>query len=181
MVTDEVATWMKIIRAEDPIAAVLRAHLWVETDLNALLRIKTHKDWSRKVYGKQFDYFDKVRIALAFDLVMADLFEALQNLGQLRNDLAHKMGYELTHARQHEFLDKIPDYYIDRCRKVIATILTADFTDSYGDNIQHIEGLEGKRALSQDFLIGLLAIHYDLSKAYEDIRTDYGLAMDNDG
>ena len=101
----------QIIRSEDQIGVVLLGHLWVESILNEILSRKTGCDWSKTVYGGQFTYLNKVRIAVAFGFVEKDLFEPLKVFGELRNRLAHKLGYELTKEEEADFSRKIPEVY----------------------------------------------------------------------
>ena len=173
MTVSEADEFVSVIRSEDPIGAVLRAHLLVEQALNELLNYKTQHNWSKKVYGRRFEYLDKVRIAAAFGLIGTELFAPLQKLGELRNDLAHKLDYVLSDKEQKKFLRSIPEAYRDNAARVFALaneILADQETDASAENIHYLPGLAGRRAVSFEFAAGLFALLFKLWSLRDDLE-----------
>ena len=168
-----IGTWLKITRNEDQIGAVLRAHLWIENSLNEILQVRTHEDWSGKVYGGQFDFLDKVRIAASFGLIGDDLFQPLQRLGEIRNRLAHKIDSVLTEKQQEEFLSTIPKYCQDQAVKFLtkAELSAADDDFFEAQDVHRLEGMKGRPALSTSFLSGLLALQFELFSILDEMET----------
>ncbi len=172
-VEDAVALLDRIMRSEDPISAVLRLHLWVEQDLNELLHIGSGCDWSKKICGRQFDYFDKVRIAVAFGLVDEDLIPPLQDIGEIRNDLAHKLAFTLSVERQEKFCRHFPRKQVEhRAALFFSDTRPATGSEAEDDasNVRYLEGLEGRRALTPTFLAAVFTLVSALENAALDLK-----------
>ena len=137
------------------------------------MNYKTQHDWSKKIYGRQFEYLDKVRIAAAFGLVGTELFKSLQLLGELRNHLAHKLDYVLSDKEQKNFLRSIPPAYRENAARAFALAdeMSADQeTDASAENIHYLPGLAGRPAVSFAFAAGLFALLFELWSLLDDLQ-----------
>jgi hypothetical protein len=94
---------------------VLEALLWIEHLISEILNRVSEKDWSDKIYGRRFGYFDKVRIAGAIGLISDDIVVALQCLGEIRNQVAHKYDYVISNKEQDDFVSRVPKAAVDKC------------------------------------------------------------------
>lgn len=167
--------FVRIIKSEDQIGAVLRAHLMVEQALNTLLTYKTRRDWSDKYHSGLFGYMHKVDIADCFDLIRADLLQPLQMLGKFRNDMAHKLGFELTDDEQEKFLESIPQVYRDNAARAMALAdkkLAEREPDAAAKKIHYLSGLRGRRAVSFAFAAGLFTLLFELWSLLDDLETE---------
>jgi len=161
-------------RAEDQLAAVIRAHLLVEYVLSELMNAKSVKgDWSEEVLGGRFGYIEKLRIAVSFGLLDRDLWKPLLALGQLRNKFAHKISYFIGEDEQKEFLDAIPSKY----RRQTGNFLSEEENEDEqpepeGTNIVHLQASKGRRAMSWQFFTGLMVLLTVLVQILEDVSIE---------
>jgi hypothetical protein len=155
----------EIKRIEDPIGAVLRAHLWIEGCLNDVLRRRMGRDFGEKV---RFSYEQKIWLASALKLVPDDLREPLKVIGTFRNRMAHRVGEDISEAEQKKFLSDIPISYKRRLTKILGSLPDAD--QEAGSNIHHLEGLKGRRALSMEFAAGIFVLVYALWEALDNLE-----------
>ena len=84
---------LNVLRGEDDLGVVIRAHILIESKLEAFLRRRIPR--YKYLEEKRFSYAAKIDLALAMGL--NPRFSApLRKLGQIRNDFAHKPGMKLS-------------------------------------------------------------------------------------
>jgi hypothetical protein len=104
-------TLMAHLNAEDPLALVLRGHLYVEAALikqiesaplnkKALVNKKTLK-------GAKHNFPDKVKLAVALGKVDPPDDRGFIALNDLRNDFAHEVNMKLTEQNESKLYDTL--------------------------------------------------------------------------
>lgn len=76
----------------DNLVIILRAHLYIEQELNNLI-IKVMKN-PKKLKARY--YADKLDLAYSLGLIESPLYSSLVKLNKIRNAYAHTIGYEIT-------------------------------------------------------------------------------------
>ncbi len=92
--------FLKDLRGEDELGMVIRAHIHIEHHLNELLNMVI--PYSGYLKAMQLDYAGKVNLAGAMGL-RPDIVSPLLALGNLRNQMAHKLGTKITKSRERNF------------------------------------------------------------------------------
>ena len=167
---------IRLVReAEDQLSAVIRSHLLVEYLLSELMNAKTVEgDWSDKVLGgAPFGYMDKVKISVSFGLLDGDLWEPLKALGVLRNKFAHKISYLISEEEQKKFLNAIPSKYHRQTYNLLSEVESEDEQpEEEQTNVVRLPGLKGQRAMSLQFIEGLLVLLAVLAQILDDVSID---------
>jgi hypothetical protein len=91
-------TLIEHLNAEDPLALVLRGHLYVEATL--IKQIESALVDKKALAGARFSFPAKVRLAVALGKVDPADQRGFTALNDLRNDFAHDVKMKLT--EQHE-------------------------------------------------------------------------------
>jgi hypothetical protein len=73
---------------------VLRGHLYIENELNNLLKKFIPNSAILKLNKQGF--YKKLELALALDLIEKEHFDSLEYLNELRNNYAHNLKYKLS-------------------------------------------------------------------------------------
>ena len=81
-------------RGENQLEVVIRGHLYVESELDNLLKLKLKEP--RFLFENSFMFNSKLKTALALGLIKGEEKSAYSKLNKLRNDFAHNLNYELT-------------------------------------------------------------------------------------
>ncbi|MEC0174355.1 hypothetical protein P4H83_05680 [Paenibacillus favisporus] len=90
--------------SESNLQTILRAHLYIEFELEKLLlKTLTHPDILR---GK-LRFIDKVRFVFALGLLPKEEMDAIVKINNLRNAFAHKLEYDFS----EDHLDKLIDSF----------------------------------------------------------------------
>ncbi len=92
--------FLKDLRGEDELGMVIRAHIHIEHHLNELLNMVI--PYPGYLKAMQLDYAGKVNLAGATGL-RPDIVSPLLALGNLRNQMAHKLGTKITKSRERNF------------------------------------------------------------------------------
>ncbi len=87
-------TLMSHLNAEDPLALVLRGHLYVEAAL--IKQIETVIVDKKAFADARLPFHAKVKLAVALGKVSDDDARGFKALNDLRNDFAHKVETKLT-------------------------------------------------------------------------------------
>ena len=91
------------LMAEDPLGAVVRAHIHIEARLNHVLKALT----PHPKHLPSLRYEQQVKLAVALGL-NESILPALSKLGQIRNAFAHKLDVTLTEAMVDELFSLLP-------------------------------------------------------------------------
>ena len=92
--------FLKALQGEDELGMVIRAHIHIEHHLNELLN--TVIPYPGYLKAMQLDYAGKVNLAGATGL-RPDIVRPLLALGNLRNQMAHRLGTKITKSRERNF------------------------------------------------------------------------------
>ena len=85
--------FLEALLADDDLIAVLRGHLYIETELNKLLE-KIVPGCNEML--NELDFMQKAKVAKRMRLYGKPTMRSLQALGELRNDFAHELGRKIT-------------------------------------------------------------------------------------
>lgn len=86
----------------DELIFVLRAHLFIEGILESIIKSKLPKH--KAILGKPgLQFFDKLRLISAMDILPEGIFASINALNELRNKFAHNIDYKA----KVEDIDKI--------------------------------------------------------------------------
>lgn len=91
---------------------ILRAHLFVEREITAILEALLPDPSQIRWEGRgSWQYSTRVDLFAALNLDDTLQIEAYRYLGTLRNDVAHNLGSEVTKAKQNILIDRLtPDF-----------------------------------------------------------------------
>lgn len=99
------------LNGEDPLGVLLRAHMFIEQDMNAIVAARVaYPDLLPRRPG----FMVALKLVCAMGAVPADTLRFYERLNGLRNSMAHRLDFELTAAHQSELLDLIPPAFRDR-------------------------------------------------------------------
>ena len=87
------ADFLAVLRGEDELGAVIRAHLHVEAELNELLNAMTPAP--KHLESMNLRYAKKAQLACALGL-SEEYLQPLQKLGALRNAFGHRLDTKIT-------------------------------------------------------------------------------------
>ena len=97
----------------DPITMVLRCHLLAEVYLDRLIDTKMSKGYV--ITDNKFQFYEKLVIVEALDILTKDVLDSLKKLNSVRNSCSHVLEYNISERD----IDKIghplgKDYQIDK-------------------------------------------------------------------
>ena len=92
--------FLKALQGEDELGMVIRAHIHIEHHLNEFLDMVI--PYQKYLKAMQLDYAGKVNLAGAMGL-RPDIVSPLLALGNLRNEMAHRLGTKITKSRERNF------------------------------------------------------------------------------
>lgn len=132
MFEENVKKFHRDIEDENLIHIVLKAHLYIEYELEQLIKKYLPKPELLKIENLKF--FQKYSLALAMGLIPESEKNILYSLNRLRNDLAHKIDFDIN---EKFFTERVIGQFGKRTRISYKMHLNY-FTETYG------EGLIGK-------------------------------------
>ena len=92
--------FVKDTRGENELQVIIRGHLYVENEIDNLLKLKLEKP--QHLYDNNFMFYSKLKTALALGLIPEENKNAYIRLNKIRNNFAHNLNYELT---ENDFTD----------------------------------------------------------------------------
>lgn len=93
-------SFVKDTRGENELQVIIRGHLYVENEIDNLLKLKLEKP--QHLYDSNFMFYSKLKTALALGLIAEENKNAYIRLNKIRNNFAHNLNYELT---ENDFTD----------------------------------------------------------------------------
>ncbi|MED3038590.1 hypothetical protein P4313_26950 [Bacillus tropicus] len=90
----DVDEFMKATNEEDELQIVLRGHLYIEHEIERLLR--NHLVKPDAILSDRFMFMSKLNLAVALGLLSDDEKKPYKILNDLRNDYAHELNYKMT-------------------------------------------------------------------------------------
>lgn len=93
------------INGEDPLGVLLRAHLFVEQDLTAIIEQRVaYPD----LLPPRLTFAQKLAIVVAMGAIPEQTLPFYRKLNKLRNDTAHDLGFMMTADHQLDLANLIP-------------------------------------------------------------------------
>lgn len=96
-------------------AITLKAHLFVEEQMNEMLGKFMHKDTARK-----FSFDNKLKILTSTELIGSPTHEAINYLNEIRNDYSHQLEFKVSEQRLETLINKMiqgnEDYFEEMIR-----------------------------------------------------------------
>ncbi|WP_257139109.1 hypothetical protein [Bacillus pseudomycoides] len=86
--------FMKATNEEDELQIVLRGHIYIEHEIERLLR--NHLVEPDAILSNRFTFMSKLNLAVALGLISMDKKIPYKILNDLRNDYAHELNYKMT-------------------------------------------------------------------------------------
>ncbi|MCD2500190.1 hypothetical protein LQE93_00190 [Clostridium sp. NSJ-145] len=88
-------------KRDDTLAIVLKAHLYIEAELEELLRLGT-----KNYKALDLKYFkEKLNLCYGIGLIDRDLYTVLTKFNTIRNKYGHKVEFEITETEFKEMYD----------------------------------------------------------------------------
>ncbi|MDX5813390.1 hypothetical protein [Bacillus cereus group sp. BfR-BA-02730] len=101
-IAEQVNEFSEATDGEDPLQVVLRGHLYVEYELERLLRKNMENPDS--ILTDRFMFMNKVNLAIALGLLPKSRKIAYKKLNDLRNKYAHRLRFEVEHKDLNDFI-----------------------------------------------------------------------------
>ena len=93
--------FIKATKRDDTLAIVLKAHLYIEAELEELLRLGT-----KNYKSLDLKYFkDKLNLCYGIGLIDRDLYTVLKKFNTIRNKYGHRVDFEITETEFKEMYD----------------------------------------------------------------------------
>lgn len=93
--------FIKATKRDDTLAIVLKAHLYIEAELEELLRLGT-----KNYKALDLKYFkDKLNLCYGIGLIDRDLYTVLKKFNTIRNKYGHRVDFEITETEFKEMYD----------------------------------------------------------------------------
>ena len=81
-------------KSKDDVSRILLTHLYMERLLERYINSKVSK--SKRLFGKNgLSFIQKLNLAYAFNEFDDQLYESLNKVNKLRNDIAHQVGFDI--------------------------------------------------------------------------------------
>lgn len=88
----------------DPLIAIIKAHLYIELLLTALLENISIKN---KTHLERMQFHTKVKACMTAGLIHEDVVPSLNKLADIRNGFAHQLWPEFTETHKRDFLNVV--------------------------------------------------------------------------
>lgn len=93
--------FIKATKRDDTLAIVLKAHLYIEAELEELLRLGT-----KNYKALDLKYFkEKLNLCYGIGLIDRDLYTVLKKFNTIRNKYGHRVEFEITETEFKEMYD----------------------------------------------------------------------------
>lgn len=93
--------FIKDTKRDDTLAIVLKAHLYIESELEELLRLGT-----KNYKALDLKYFkEKLNLCYGIGLIDRDLYTVLKKFNTIRNKYGHRVEFEITETEFKEMYD----------------------------------------------------------------------------
>ena len=93
--------FIQATKRDDTLAIVLKAHLYIEAELEELLRLGT-----KNYKALDLKYFkEKLNLCYGIGLIDKDLYTVLKKFNTIRNKYGHSMDFEITETDFKEMYD----------------------------------------------------------------------------
>lgn len=93
--------FIKATKRDDTLAIVLKAHLYIEAELEELLRLGT-----KNYKALDLKYFkEKLNLCYGIGLIDRDLYTVLKKFNTIRNKYGHRVEFEITETEFKEIYD----------------------------------------------------------------------------
>ncbi|MCU5343279.1 hypothetical protein OCA10_29700 [Bacillus cereus] len=119
-IEEQVNEFSEVTDGEDSLQIVLRGHLYVEYELERLLRKNMENPDS--ILTDRFMFMNKVNLAIALGLLPKSRKKAYKKLNDLRNKYAHRLRFEVEHKDLDDFISDMDKEVRDEV-----------FTDEFGN------------------------------------------------
>jgi len=119
-IAEQVDEFSEVTDGEDSLQIVLRGHLYVEYELERLLRKNMENPDS--ILTDRFMFMNKVNLAIALGLLPKSRKKAYKKLNDLRNKYAHRLRFEVEHKDLDDFISDMDKEVRDEV-----------FTDEFGN------------------------------------------------
>lgn len=100
----------------------LGAHLYIENELNKLLR-KSLK-YPDDLIGTKMRFIDKLRLVFAMGIIPMEEMEVMVKVNKLRNSFSHNLDYVINESIVNDIIDSLSDR-----RKVLFSLTHKDDGD----------------------------------------------------
>lgn len=93
--------FIQATKRDDTLAIVLKAHLYIEAELEELLRLgtKNYKELDLKYFK------EKLNLCYGIGLIDRDLYTVLKKFNTIRNKYGHRVDFEITETDFKEMYD----------------------------------------------------------------------------
>lgn len=93
--------FIQATKRDDTLAIVLKAHLYIEAELEELLRLgtKNYKELDLKYFK------EKLNLCYGIGLIERDLYTVLKKFNTIRNKYGHRVDFEITETDFKEMYD----------------------------------------------------------------------------
>jgi hypothetical protein len=113
----DIPKWAEHLNANDPLAMVVRAHLYVESILNRRIERLLVKKGRLNVVKLKFEM--KLNIAASFGAIPDEDYPALKKLNDFRNGFAHNLEKQLTEEDERDLYNCLSAHQ----RRIVNSIL----------------------------------------------------------
>ncbi|AJA17996.1 TPA: DUF4145 domain-containing protein [Bacillus thuringiensis] len=119
-ITEQVREFLTVTDGEDSLQIVLRGHLYVEYELERLLRHNIENPDS--ILTNRFMFMNKLNLATALGLLPESKKKAYKKLNDLRNKYAHKIRFEVSDKDLEDFISvmdrEVKDDFVEKHKGV---------------------------------------------------------------
>ncbi|WGU96424.1 hypothetical protein QJQ58_09380 [Paenibacillus dendritiformis] len=106
-------------KGESHIQIVLRAHLYIENELNKLLNNALKHP---EIIVNYMRFVDKLRLVFAIGILPIDEMDVIKKINRLRNSFAHDLSFEINDS----IIEEITNSFSENQRKVFSTFYKSE-------------------------------------------------------
>ena len=100
-------------KSEDELQVVLRGHLYLEHEIEKLLRfVLVEPDY---ILTNRFMFMNKVNLGVALGLIPEELAKVYEKLNRLRNNFAHKLDFKITDKNLDDIVSRMNENMRSMC------------------------------------------------------------------
>lgn len=106
-ISRDVDEFMKATNEEDELQIILRGHLYIEHEIEKLLR--NYLVEPKYVLGSRSMFMNKLNLATALGLISVSKRNSYKKLNDLRNAYAHELNYKMTEEDLNKLVDSMDE------------------------------------------------------------------------
>lgn len=112
-ISEKQAALNSVLLKDDDLGVIVRAHIYIETELDEFIRARLDQPEALKSLKLDFDGRANLAVGLGLDKGLKAL---ISSIGSLRNDFAHNLRGEIGRQEANNLRKAMKPPYIDACR-----------------------------------------------------------------